>query len=203
MKNLILKTVAITLGAIVLCCLLLLAILSFAAPKVMMDFTASMGMDSASASFAYAEYERSGNLNCLARSFLIAEVCGDDETALERWEVLYGNENFSAYCEENAPDLEELPAYRYRDYLTGCASKLKYRLAETDAEKAEVLNFALSETLSSFPQGNPMIALSAQAASAEDVGFAETLLNALNGSDFEHNNDFLRLTETLEEIVHA
>ena len=62
MKKLVLKTALITFGAAVLLGVLILMILCFAAPKTMMDFTASMGMDGLSGNFAYSEYERSGDL---------------------------------------------------------------------------------------------------------------------------------------------
>ncbi len=198
MKRLILKTAAITLAAIILLGALLLLILSLAAPRVMMDFTASMGMGSVSGHFAYKEYERSGDLDCLARSFLIAEGDGDDETALRRWDELYGSDGFSAYCERTAPEGEGVPAYRYRDYLSGTAARVMYRLSDSNEEKAAALAFALSETQQIFPAGNPVVALAAEATERGDGGFLEEIRAALLNSDFEHNDDYLRLAGSTE-----
>ncbi len=198
MKKLVLKTALITLGAVVVLGALLLVILGFAAPKVMMNFTASMGMESISGNFAYSEYERSGDLDCLARSFLIAEVHGDDETALSRWNVLYENEGFSAHCESVSPE-GDIPAYSYRDYLTGSAAKVMYRLSSTDEEKSSALAFALSETQASFPQGNPIVALSAEAFRQDDSAFLAKIYSAITQQGFENSADYQRLTHQLEE----
>ncbi len=157
-----------------------------------------MGMGSVSGHFAYKEYERSGDLDCLARSFLIAQENGDDETALSRWDELYKNDGFSAYCERTAPEEEDLPAYRYRDYLSGCAARVMYRLSDSDEKKRAALAFALSETLSSFPAGNPVVALAAEATERGDGGFLEEIRAALRRSDFEHNDDYLRLAGSTE-----
>ena len=198
MKKLVLKTALITFGAAVLLGVLILMILCFAAPKTMMDFTASMGMDGLSGNFAYSEYERSGDLECLARSYLVAVEEGEDEKALERWEKLYADEGFSAYCQSGAPSAEGLPAYSYRDYLVGSAARVKFRLAIDDAAKEQVLAFALGETAKSFPEGNPTIALAAEAISRQDKAFAGTLLARLKSSDFEQSEAFLRLLSALE-----
>lgn len=197
MKKLILKTALITFGGAVVLLVLIFVILSFAAPKAMMDFTGSLGMDGVSGNFAYAEYERSGDLDCLARSFLIAAET-DDAVASERWEKLYGDENFSSYCETGAPDAEELPAYGYRDYLMGTAVRVRYRLAATAEEKTAVIDFAISETDKSFPAGNPVIALAAEALKAQDGGVLQQLSAALEASDFQKNDDYMRLQEALE-----
>ncbi len=202
MKKLVLKTALITLCSAVLAGALVIMILCFAAPRAMMEFTASLGMESLSGNFAYSEYGRSGDLTCLARSYLIALEEGDDAKALERWEKLYADRDaFSAYCRDGKPETDELPAYSYRDYLTGSAARMKYRLAGDGAEKAEVLDFAFSETEKSFPEGNPVVALSAEAISRQDKAFAGEIYSRLNASDFEQNQDFMRLKEALENAV--
>lgn len=204
MKKLIVKTALITLGAAILLGALLIVILSFSAPKVMMDLTASMGMESVSGNYAYGEWERSGDLDCLARSFLIAAK-HDDETALVRFEALYADEGFSAYCEAGAPmdeaiDEGKLPDYSYRDYLTGTAARVKYRLAKTDAEKKAAIDFAVSETDEAFPEGNPLIALAAEIL---QEGSGADLLAALRAGDFAHNEQYEAIVKILEEKANA
>ena len=204
MKKLIVKTALITLGAAILLGALLLVILSFSAPKVMMDLTASMGMESVSGNYAYGEWERSGDIDCLARSFLIAAK-HDDETASQRFDVLYREEGFSAYCEAGAPKDEalegELPGYSYRDYLTGTAARVKYRLSKTDEEKEAAIGFALSETDKSFPEGNPFIALTAEALKGD--GDAALLLSSLREGGVEHNEQYQAIEEILESKANA
>ena len=203
MKKVILKTALITLGAAIACGAILIVILCFAAPKVMMDFTASMGMEGVSGNFANSEWERSGDMECLARSFLTAEKGGDDETASARWDVLYAADGFADYCESGAPDFDDLPAYGYREYLAGCAARVKYRLASDEGAKDAVLGFAFAETDPAFAQGNPVIALSAEALTKGDTAFLSQILSRLDASEFERNEDFTRLTEKLEASIHG
>lgn len=202
MKRLILKTALITLFSAICLVVLVMVIVCYTAPRAMMNFTASMGMESASGTFAYREYEKSGDLDCLTRAFLIAEKHGDDETALERWELLYADAHFADYCAAGAPKDEEveddeLPAYSYYDYLAGCAARVKYRLAKSDAEKDAVLEFALGVMDGEhFPAGNPVIALAAEARG--DADFLSRMRERLEAEHFEKNDSYLRLMEALE-----
>lgn len=205
MKKLILKTALITLGAAIACVAILLVLLSYAAPKFMMGLTASMGMESVSGNYAYGEWERSGDTDCLARSFLIAANHGDDEKALGRWNDLYDGADFDEYCGKGGPKDEDipekdLPAYSYRDYLTGTAARVKYRLATNGEEKAAVLAFAIAETERSFPNGNPTVALAAEAMEMNDGAFLAELRSAIASEEFEKNDIYMRLTEKLEEF---
>lgn len=198
MKKLIIRTAVITLCGFLFCGALILVILSFAAPRVMMDFTGRMGMESLAGNFAYSEYEKSGDVDCLARAFLVAAEEGEDKKASERWDMLYAEEKFDTYCTEKGENMEELPPdYSYRDILTGNAARVKYRLAKTDEEKAAALTFAMSETAESFPAGNPVIALAAEAISQGDTAFAGIIKTQLSAAAFDRNADYLRLVEAL------
>ncbi len=114
MKKIILKTALITFGVTVILAIAVFGITSFCAPSAMMNFTASLGMESISGDYAYQEYERSGNLECLSRSFIIAAEKKDNRTANDRFTVLYGEdgserrEEFEAFCiaykVENEPE---------------------------------------------------------------------------------------------------
>lgn len=72
MKKTITRTALITLGITLIVAIAVFGIVSFCLPSVMMDFTASLGMKSLSGDYAFQEYERSGNIDCLVRSFVIA-----------------------------------------------------------------------------------------------------------------------------------
>lgn len=200
MKKLILKTILITCAVSLMLVLALFGVLSFWAPSVMMDFTASLGMESVSGDYAYQEYERSGDIAYLARSFVVASKNGKDKTALKRFEILYENENLTAYCaEQDALELgEEVPAHSYYDFLCGQGACVKYRLAETDEEKQLACSFAVQETDESFPAGNPAIALAAYLIKAEDETGKRFLSEELKTKNFAADNaDYKNIIDLL------
>ena len=184
-------------------------VVSFCFPYVMMDFTASLGMKNLSGDYAYQEFERSGDLDCLARSFIIAAEEGKDRTANERFIILYGadesevrdrfNEHFSSY-EVDSSD-EGNVEVSMRAYLLGLASRVKYRLAKSSEEKKqEVLNFAIGATDASFPQGNPTIYLAVEAVKSGDSAFCALLYDEIVGAGFEQNDDYLGILKLLEAM---
>lgn len=202
MKKLLLKTALITLGICLGAIALLLGILSLVAPAVMMDFTASLGLESVSGDFAWEEFERSGDIDCLARSFLIAAEHKNDGTALGRFEALYAHGDFEEYCSAQTVS-EGMPAYAFRDYVIGSAAKVKYRLAQTDEERLQAARFAFSETDKSFPAGNPVISLSLEAVQGGDRATCGAILDLLGGADFTRNADYINLVKILEEATHG
>ncbi len=201
MKKLIVKTALITLGVSVLLAVSLFGIVSLCAPAAMMSLCGSMGLTSLSGEYAYQEYERSGDLECLARSFLISAEEGEDQKADERFEALYRSEGFAAYCESVQPE-GEIPAYSYRDYLCSTAAQVKYRLASKEEQKTAALRFAEGETAKGFPEGNPLLMLSVSAAVAKDKDFCGELLSALQGGGYDGNADFSSIVKILEETIH-
>ena len=98
MRKIVFKTIFITLGVVLILAISAFGILSFAAPKAMMSFTSSLGLDAISGDYAYQEYRRSGDIEYLARAFEIAAFEGRSDAAAERFEELYENEGFSDYC---------------------------------------------------------------------------------------------------------
>ncbi|MGN1077299.1 MAG: hypothetical protein ACI4ST_02170, partial [Candidatus Gallimonas sp.] len=156
MKKLVLKTAIITFVVTAVLAIAAFGVTSFLAPSVMMRFTASLGLESVSGDYAYQEYERSGDLSYLARSFLIAADRDSDKKANERFTVLYGEdgserrEAFSAYCAEYTVDDSSLPesarGLEYRMYLCGRAAVVRYRLADGAEAEGAVCDFAVSET---------------------------------------------------------
>ena len=56
MRKIIFKTIFITLGIVLILAISAFGILSFAAPKTMMQFAASLGLDAISGDYAYQEY---------------------------------------------------------------------------------------------------------------------------------------------------
>lgn len=206
MKKTILRTALITLGITLLLAIAVFGIASFCFPSAMMDFTASLGMESLSGDYAYQEYERSGNYDCLVRSFVIAAEKENDRIADERFTALYGEDGsearsqFEEYCKSYSADSSEAGGVEVamRSYLTGLESCVKYRLAKTSKEKrAEVCAFAIGHTDKSFPQGNPVVYLAIEAAEKKDKDFCEMLLEEIRKEQFEQNTDFQNIEKLL------
>ena len=210
MKRLIVKTIIATIGIVLILGVAAFGIISLCAPATMMDFTDSLGLSSISGDYAYREYERSGSLSCLARSFLISADLKKNGQADEKFTLLYGDERFSEFCaeedERNSTLLEgmNISGYNTRSYLCGIAACVKYRLARSDSKygEEEVADFAIGETGKDFGQGNPVILLTVEAARAEDGGFCSLLLRKLETSDFEENDDYSHIVTILEEHAH-
>ncbi len=202
MKKLILKTALITFGVALILVISVFGIVSLSAPYAMMKFTASLGLETISGDYAYQEYERSGSVECLARSFLVAAENGKYSVAEERFEKLQKDgERFEQYCAEvTVPsdwDGEKLPAYSYRDYVMGRAACVKFALGREDA-----VSFAVAETAAEFPEGNPVGALTAAAAAQNDRQVCNALLSALEGAGggFEHNEYYEKIVTILEGV---
>lgn len=198
MRKIVFKTIFITLGVVLILAISAFGILSFAAPKAMMSFTSSLGLDAISGDYAYQEYRRSGDIEYLARAFEIAAFEGRSDAAAERFEELYENEGFSDYCKaQDGVELgEDIPENNYRSYACSLGASALYAVAETDDEKLEVYTFALSETSGEFEENNPLCSLSSAAAGAGDSAFCKTILDNMQK---EQKFNALRAQASLED----
>lgn len=206
MKKLVLKTAFVTLGVTLILAIAVFGITSFCAPRVMMNFTASLGLTGISGDYAYQEYERSGDMECLARSFEIAAKNGELRAADERFRLLYGDEAFGEYCaakEDPAitDDGVTLSSTSYRAYLCSRAVSVRYRLAKSGEEKRQALDFALGETPTEFPDVNPVVSLAVEALRAEDGAFCGELLVAVRAGAFDENARYTNIVILLEEAI--
>ena len=207
-KKLIFKTAIISLWVIIVLLLSLFGILSYCAPVAMMNLTSALGLDSMSGDYAYEEYVRSGNIEYLARAFEVAAEDERDAKANTLFDTFYAHEDFAKYCGEqddiviNDKNGIELSRIFYRDLVCGQAAQVKYRLASADEEKAAVAEFARAETETSFPTGNPLFALSLEAARAEDSKFCASLLDTLRAGGFsEENSSYTNIVNILEKVA--
>ncbi len=203
-KKIVWKTIVLTLCVVFILAVSAFGIASLLAPEAMMDFTASLGLESISGDYAYQEFERSGDVACLARSFIVSADMKNDHTAEERFTRLYEHEDFSQFCEEQDEAIakeETFGGYSYRGYVCGLAARVRYRLA-ADGSKEDVLTFALRETADDFPQGNPMIALTVEAAAAKDTQFCQQLCDSLRNGGFPESKDYLNMIKILEDVIH-
>ena len=91
MRKIVLKTAIITLGVTIILAVAVFGIVSLIAPAQMMRLTLSLGLDRIGADYAFQEYERSGDVDYLARSFEICAAGGyDDNTAVLRGQGRWG-----------------------------------------------------------------------------------------------------------------
>ena len=199
------KTVFLTLGVVFILAISAFGIASLLAPISMMEFTASIGLNSISGDYAYQEYERSESIEYLARSFIIAADSGRDRTAENRFTILYGREDFGDYCtsKDASVDTDGLEGFTFRGYVCGLAARVRYRLASSPEDADMVIAFAVSETDESFPQGNPVIALTLEAVTAQDSAFCSRLLLGLKEGSFDAENaDYLKMINILEGAIN-
>lgn len=218
MRKIVFKTIFITLGVVLILAISAFGILSFAAPKTMMSFSASLGLDAISGDYAYQEYRRSGDLDYLAYAFEVAAQEGRPDAAAERFEEFYENEGFTDYCKaQDETDLgEDIPKLTYRSYACALGAVVRYKVAATDEEKLEVYTFALSETSGEFEPSNPVCSLAVAASEAGDAAFCKTILaniqkeqkfNALRAQasleDGEYTEGYELYLETIELLEEA
>ena len=198
MRKVIFKTIFITLGIVLILAISAFGILPFAAPKTMMNFASSLGLDAISGDYAFQEYRRSGDINYLAYSFEVAAVEGRPDAAAERFDEFYENEGFASYCaEQDGLELgEEIPEVNYRSYACSLGAEAMYKVAGSDEEKLEVYDFALSETSGEFESPNPVLSLSLAACEADDSAFCRVLLENITTED---KFDELRAQAVLED----
>ena len=210
MRKIVLKTAIITLGVTIILAVAVFGIVSLIAPAQMMRLTLSLGLDRTDADSPFQEYERSGDVDFLARSFEICPAGGyDDNTAEKRFDLLYTDnaEAFAQLCEERNDQTENALGYDYRDYVVGLGASVKYRLAADEAQQDEAIELAVSETGAEFPAGNPVIAPAVEAAGEGDASFCGRLSAEMKasfdlGADGFNTKIFMDIVNILEGIAN-
>ncbi len=205
MKKLILKTALITLGVVIILAIAAFGVASLCVPAAMSDLAYSLGMSNISSDYAYQEYERSGDLAYLSRSFELAAANGRDEKAEDRFDILYAADGFGEMCASRDVTVSiggEEVTYDYRDYVCGLGACVKYRLADSDEALAEAIALAVNETAQDFPAGNPAYTLAVAAAGAGDSAFCGRLLTAFESAGFAQNDLYSDIVYILEDTVN-
>ena len=213
MKKLILKTAVITLGVTLILAVSVFGIVSYVAPSAMMRFCDSLGLESISGDYAYQQYQISGDIDYLARSFEIAAMREKNVVASERFDEFYGEEGserrnaFVDYC--NSQDSEEnailVPSSDftsdYRSYVCAQATLVKFRLAITQEERQGVCVFAVRETGAEIAPLSPLSALAEQKSVTDDSEFCFMLLGEIRAeSKFNTTSErYLYIVNLLEE----
>lgn len=207
MKKLIIKTAIITLCVALALCIALFGILSLAAPVLMMDFTASIGLKNLSGDFAYSAYERTNEVSYLARSAEAAYECENYGEASLRFKEFTRHEGFSAYCgERDGENQAGGHAYvvLYADYVYSLAAVSDYRVAKTESEKTAAYTFAVEHTAADFPEYNPVISLCTSAWEEGDKAFLTQIKTSLDHSEkfSEEDEELVNLKKLLEEYIN-
>ena len=185
MRKIVFKTIFITPGIVLILANSEFGILSFAAPKAMMNFSASLGLDAISCDYAYQEYRRSGDINYLAYAFEVAAVEGRPAAAAERFEEFYENEGFASYCtEQDGQELgEDIPKLNYRSYACGLGACALFAVAETDEETLAVYTFALRETSEDFEPSNLVVSIERDEREADEPACGGNLVDIIEDED--------------------
>lgn len=213
MKKLIFKTALITLGVTLILAVSVFGIVSYVAPSAMMRFCDSLGLESISGDYAYQQYQISGDMDYLARSFEIAAMREKDAVALERFDEFYGEDGserrsaFVDYCASQ--DSEESAIYvpssdlnsDYRSYVCAQATLVKFRLAVTQEERQNVCTFAVRETGAEIALLSPLSALAEEKSVTDDSDFCFMLLGEIRSErKFNVSNErYLYIVNLLEE----
>ena len=215
MKRLIFRTAIITLGVALILAVSVFGIVSFVAPHAMMRFFDSLGMETISGDYAYQQYQISGDIDYLARSFELAAANDKDSVADGRFDELYGEVDserraaFYEYCTaQNKSVGDDLPAevrgFDYRLVVCSKAAIVKYRLAETEEQKEALCDFVIEETGYDFTTDCPAVALSAEAASRKDRAFCTLLrFRLMSENKFNtQNTHYINIMKILEDATH-
>lgn len=195
MGKLIMKTALITLSVTFVLAISVFGIVSFSAPAVMMSFSASLGMEGVSGDYAFAEYERSGDLSCLVRAAETAEKTNALSAADERFTLLINDEKFPAYCA--GKDEEGKAPVSYKQYIYGLAASVKYRTG--DKEGAMKLVEESADKGAELPNAAIVLALAAR--DKKDAAFCAQYSEWLT-QNYEDGKTLQDIIKLLEECAN-
>ena len=177
MGKLVLKTAAATLSFLVAFALILFGVISLASPAAMMSFTASLGMDGASAYYSVAACERSGEIADLALAVEKSYDAGHYADAAEYGVRLLSDSAFAEYSAGRDGDTAGNAAINgsYAQYAAGLVSSAQYYTGDGAAARGTAMN-GIGNT---FPQNNAVIYLATAAMGDGDTAFCKELLSDL------------------------
>lgn len=139
MKNLVLKTVAITVAAIIALIAVAYLILALAFPKTLADGYDAIGSYSLSVKYYEKQYNKSGDIDDLAALCVKTDVKSDASRAAAYLAELTEREDFSAYCareDENGGFKMTAYEFYYGRYTVATFYASGVAAAITVAEKA-------------------------------------------------------------------
>lgn len=106
MKKLVLKTIGITVGAILAVILIIYGIMALGFPKDLASFHDGLGNDKVAVKYMAKAYGRTGDIKDLDKTCLYAIKTGDNGLIAEYFEDLVFHEGFKNYCETSEKGTE-------------------------------------------------------------------------------------------------
>ena len=113
MKKIVIKTVAITLAAIIALFAAVYIILALFAPKTLAAAWEGTGNYSISVRYYEKQYDKTGDLTDLADLCAKINVKTDSARAVKYLVLLTGDAKFAGFCEDSAKTLYKMTAYEY------------------------------------------------------------------------------------------
>lgn len=112
MKNLVLKTVLITLAAVIACVFAVYLIFALCTPKTLAKFWENAGNYSVSVKYYEKQYEKTGDISDLAALCAKLDVKSDSKKAVKYLAVFTDSENFTEFCEKE----DKAGGYKFTSY---------------------------------------------------------------------------------------
>lgn len=114
MKRLVIKTVVITIAAIVVLTTAAYFLTAFISPKTLADGWKSVGNYTFSVKYYEKQYQKTENIEDLANLCIILDVKGDNVRAVKYLKLLTEREDFVKYCEnKDAEGGFKMTTYEY------------------------------------------------------------------------------------------
>ena len=195
MKKLVLKTVLITLAAIIATTCALYGALAFFSPKTLAEFWNNAGNYAVSVKYYEKQYEKSGEISDLAGLCAKLDVKNDSAKAVKYLTLFTGSERFSTFCEqEDKSSGYKMTSYEYyygiftvaHYYQNGLSSAITVAKKAVNGGYTEYNAFyvLLSEVGLTKDGGNAVAteisAIKETLSDETEIGFAERDINIAN-----------------------
>ena len=177
MKKLVIKTVAITVAAIIVLMAAIYLTFALAFPKTLANCWKDVGNYSIAAKYYEKQYDKSGDLDDLAELCVYLDAKTDGVKAAKYLKLLTENENFNARCEQE--DKKGGFKYTAYEYYYG-----KYAVAEFYANKIDAaITVAKSAVSKGYTENNAfrVLLLDAEDLTESDRGAIVSAINEIYG----------------------
>lgn len=193
LDKVILKAALSTLGAILVLLVVMICALSLIFPQTMMEFTYTLGMDSACVHFANRSYDASGDVYYIAYAFETAvgadnyanvDACGE--------KLIADEDEFDAYCLERTTRFPEGVMGTYADYVYRQVCTAKYRCGNVQGALERALQLCGE---GAFGRNNALVAVIVAAIGQKDEATVTEAIKKMQAIDetalTEADSDYL------------
>ncbi len=126
MKKLVLKTIGVTVAAILAVVLIIYGIMALGFPKDLASFYDGLGNDKLAVSYMAKAYRRTGDIKDLDKTCVYAIKTGDNGLIAEHLEDLVFHEGFKNYCNNSQKGTE------YYDFMASKFVSTSYAVSGLD-----------------------------------------------------------------------